>query len=136
MWSDECQDALDMLKARIMNNVMSAYPKADQPFYIFANASDKSIGSGTFQKDEQGQLRPVALLSAKLNSTQQRYSSNEKKVLAVIMAIKYNKELITTETPIHLFSDNLTTVFFKSLGEKTSCWQPAAGRWIVMFTTG
>ena len=70
VWSEECQNAIDKLKARIMNNVMLAYPKADQPFYIFADASDKSIGSGTFQKDEQGQMWPVALLSAKLNPTQ------------------------------------------------------------------
>ncbi len=56
VWTDECQDALETLKARIMNNVMLAYPKADRLFYIFSDASDKSIGSGTFQKDEQGQL--------------------------------------------------------------------------------
>ena len=83
------------------------------------DTSDKSIRSGTYQKDERGQMRPVSLLSTKLNPVQQRYLSNEKVVLVVIIASKYNKQPIPTETPIYLYSDNLTSVFFKSLAEKT-----------------
>ncbi len=36
----------------------------------------------------------------------------------MIAAIKYNKEMITTSTPITVYSDNITSVFFRSLGEK------------------
>ena len=118
-WTEKCQKALDTLKARLMNNVMLAYPCMDQPFYIYTDASHDAVGSGTYQKDLQGHLRPVSLLSVKFTPIQQRYSSNEKEVLAVISAIKYHKEMITTETPIYLYSSNLTTVFFMSLGEKT-----------------
>ena len=119
VWSPECQKAYETLQRKIQDNVMLAYPRADQPFHIYVDASGRSVGSASYQKDKEGVLRPVALLSAMLNPTQQKYSSNEKEVLAVISAIKYNKEMITVNTPIIVYSDNLTSVFFKSLGEKT-----------------
>ena len=46
--------ALDILKAQLMNNVMLAYPQANQPFYIFADASYDAVGSATCQNDSQG----------------------------------------------------------------------------------
>ena len=50
-----------------------------KPKYIYVDASAKSVGSATYQKDEEGRMRPVALLSAMVNETQQKYTSNERK---------------------------------------------------------
>ena len=61
-------------------------PDLTQPFYVYSDASGKSLGAVLCQKDESGE-HPVAFASRKLKDCETRYSVFEREALGVVFAI-------------------------------------------------
>jgi hypothetical protein len=68
---------------------MLTYPKFDQPFIIYTDASEKQIG-GIVTQDG----KPLGYYSKKLTEMQQHYPVTEQELLAIIETLKYFRYML------------------------------------------
>ena len=119
VWTEDRQNALDTLKAALLNNAVLYSPDPDKPFTICLDASDRSVGSIISQVDSEGVDRPCVFMSKSLTDCQTRYHSNEKEALALVESLKQCENLLGPRVEIDVYSDNLTNVYLSSLSAKS-----------------
>jgi hypothetical protein len=81
-WNDAAQQAFDMLKRAMVNTPVLALHDFDRPFAIETDACDTGIGAVLTQDSH-----PIAYFSKALGVRNQKLSTYEKEVLAVMMAV-------------------------------------------------
>jgi hypothetical protein len=86
-WTDEHQQAFDMLKQILSTEPLLIYPDFTQPFIVACDASAKAIGAVLSQL-KNGEERPIAYCSRQLNPVESKYSVTESELLAFIFATK------------------------------------------------
>ena len=72
VWSDSCQKAFDDMKRLVSKEVLLAYPRFDQPFEVYTDASSYQLGAVIVQNN-----RPLAFFSRKLSEAQKKYTTRE-----------------------------------------------------------
>jgi hypothetical protein len=82
-WEEACNEAFETLKDISVKAPVLKLPNFDKDFEIHSNAFDFAIG-GVLMQDG----RPVAFESKKLSETEQRWSTHEKEMWAVIHCFK------------------------------------------------
>lgn len=87
-WTEEAQMAFDKLKLCLTTSPVLSHPDFKRPFVIQCDASALGVGSVLFQVADDGQERPVAFMSRKLNSAQRNYSVTEQECLAAVLSLK------------------------------------------------
>lgn len=87
-WSDEAQLAFEKIKHLLTTAPILTNPDFTKKFFLQCDASDYGIGAVLFQLDNEGNERPIAYMSKKLNSAQKNYSVTERECLAAVEAIK------------------------------------------------
>lgn len=87
-WTSEANEAFEEVKKRLTTAPVLANPDFKKKFYLHCDASDYGIGAVLVQFDENGEERPIAFMSKKLNTSQRNYSVTERECLAAIEAIK------------------------------------------------
>ena len=106
IWSDECDEALNTLKTKLVQAPVLAYPKFDQASPVFVLQTDaSSVGVGDTM--EQGD-RVIAYASRALNQAEKQYSVIQQKCLAIVFALKQFRhyllgrsfELLTDHAPL------------------------------------
>jgi hypothetical protein len=86
-WNDESRQSFEMLKKMICESPVLCMPDYDKEFILRTDASDRGIGAILMQEHE-GQLRPLAYQSKKLNGAESRYATVEKECLATVWGIQ------------------------------------------------
>ena len=86
-WTDVSRKNFQELKEALVSAPVLIFPDYNQPFSIQSDASSLAIGAVLLQKVEN-QLRPVSFASRKLTSTETRYSTTERELLAIVFAYK------------------------------------------------
>ena len=84
-WSASLLRSFAFLKQSLVTAPILAFPYFSLPFFIQTDASNNAIGSVLLQK-QSNLCKPVAFASRKLSETEKRYSTTEKKLLAIINA--------------------------------------------------
>lgn len=92
-WNDEATKAFEACKASIQNAALLAHPSHRAPIAIFSDASDTAAGA-VLQQCINKQWQPLGYFSKKFNETQQRYSTFDRELLAVYMAVKHFRKTI------------------------------------------
>ena len=115
VWSVDCQQAFENVKALLCTCPVLAAPCFDAPFQIQVDASQVGAGAVLLQEGEEGVLRPVCFFSRKFNSYQSNYSVIEKEALALIWAIQHFEVYVGGAAPIVVFTDHNPLTFLKSL---------------------
>jgi len=88
-WTPECEKAFQFLKDKLSTIPLLAYPQLSKHFYLYTDASDKSIGACLTQICEETQTeKPIYFLSHKLSDTQTRWSTIEKEAYAIHYALQ------------------------------------------------
>lgn len=87
-WTPEAQTAFEKIKLLLSSSPVLINPDFSKKFYLHCDASDFGIGAVLVQLDEDGDERPVAFMSKKLNSSQRNYSVTERECLAAVEAIQ------------------------------------------------
>lgn len=72
-WTREHQVPFDEMRNLLLQDVMLAYPDINQPFDIYADASDYQMGATILQDG-----KPIAYWSRKLSAAQLNYSTMER----------------------------------------------------------
>ena len=119
-WNLECQAAFDELKGAISSEPVLRLPNLELPFEVQTDASDRALGGVLVQEGH-----PVAFESRKLNGAEQRYSTHEKEMTAVIHCLQQWRHYLLGSIFI-VVTDNVANTFFtsqKKLSAKQARWQ-------------
>ena len=87
-WSDECESAFKLLKAKLTSAPVLAYPTSEDPFILDTDASNQGVGAVLSQVHE-GQERVVAYYSRSLTKEERNYCVTRKELLAVVAAVRH-----------------------------------------------
>ena len=87
-WSNEHTDALNNTKNKIAEITEQKHFDKEKPTRVKCDASHKGIGATLEQWDHNGWF-PIAYASRFLNTAEQKYSTNELELLAVVWATEH-----------------------------------------------
>ena len=119
-WDIECRMAFESLKQAISKEPVLQLPNLDLPFEVQTDASDKALGGVLVQEGH-----PVAFESRKLNGAEQRYSTHEKEMTAVVHCLQQWRHYLLGGI-FTVVTDNVANTFFKTqkkLSARQARWQ-------------
>ena len=93
-WTQECTEALEQLIQAITSEPVLYQPDFTKQFELEVDASLFAIGAVLFQKDEEGQQRPISYFSQALNPAERNYDIWDREFLAMIRGLKHNRHLL------------------------------------------
>ena len=120
VWFERCDEAFENLKNAIASEPILKLPNFELPLEVHTDASDKTFGGVLVQ---EGHLMDFEC--RKLNDAEQRYSTHEKKMVAVVHCLQvWRVYLVSTRFVVR--TDNVKNTFFKTqkkLSPKQARWQ-------------
>ncbi|KAL1280368.1 hypothetical protein QQF64_014968 [Cirrhinus molitorella] len=112
LWTDECQDAFDNVKALLCSAPVLAVPEVSKGFKLEIDASSVGAGAVLVQEDSSGIDHPLCYFSRKFNKHQLNYSTVEKKTLALLLALQFFDVYVSSNNlPLIVFTDHNPLVF-------------------------
>ena len=75
-------------KKILINHPILQYPDFSRPFILTTDASNVALGA-VLSQGQLGEDKPIAYASRTLNETEQKYSTIEKELFAIVWATKY-----------------------------------------------
>lgn len=87
-WNDEATKSFEASKVAIQNAAMLAHPSHHATLAIFSDASDLSAGA-VLQQFIDGKWQPLGYFSKKFSDAQRNYSTFDRELLAIYLAIKH-----------------------------------------------
>jgi hypothetical protein len=116
-WTQKDDDQVEEILKLIRKQIVLHYPDPSKGYVLKTDASDLGFGAVLLQ---EGKL--IGIYSNKLQGAELRYTTTEKKLLAVIKALKRFKSIVFG-APITVLTDH------KNLTYVTSCENNRAQRW-------
>ena len=89
-WSDDMDRAFDQAKDMLAKATLLNHPDPSSPIALTTDASDTAIGAVLEQKIK-GNWQPLAFLSRKLKTAEQKYSTYDRELVAIYLGIKHFK---------------------------------------------
>ena len=121
------QEAL--AKASLLN-----YPQPEAPTCLMTDASDTAVGA-VLQQHLNGTWAPIAFFSRKMTPAETRYSTFDRELLAVYLAIRHFRHLLEGR-PFHILTDHTPLTF--ALNSRSDRHSPRQARqldYISQFTS-
>ena len=96
VWNDDCEQAFCKLKQILTSELVLQLPDFKKPFRVDADACQYGVGAALEQPcdDTNKRWKPVAFFSKHLSETQQKYSTSERELLAIILACEHFKQML------------------------------------------
>lgn len=132
-WTPEAEQAFVSTKTAIAETTLLHYHQADAPLSVQTDASDKAIGA-VLQQQVNGKWQPLAFFSRALKPPQQRYSTFDRELLAVVKAIKFFQYMLEGR-PFTVFTDHRPLTTALSAGTEKSPRQSRHLEFISQFTS-
>jgi hypothetical protein len=88
VWNSETEKAFSDCKKSIVNAVLLAHPAHEATLALFCDASDIAAGA-VLQQYYNEQWQPLGYFSKKFSTAQKNYSTYDRELLAVYMALKH-----------------------------------------------
>ncbi|GJW70919.1 DNA-directed DNA polymerase [Tanacetum coccineum] len=100
-FSDDCKKAFNILKERLTTTPIIISPDYNVPFELMCDASDFAVGAVLGQQID-GKFKPIYYASKTLNNAQERYTTTEKELLAVVFSFdKFHTYLVLSKTVVY-----------------------------------
>jgi hypothetical protein len=93
------------LRAKFAHSIQLIHPDEQKGWIVNADASGRGIGSVLLRERNDGVLSTVSTASRVLNRTEQRYTTCEKELLAIVCALQRFRIYIYGRK-VTLFTDN------------------------------
>lgn len=87
-WPDDCNSAFQEAKMALANACLTVHPQENAPLSLATDASDFAVGA-VLQQQNGEVWEPLAFFSKKLDSTQSKYSTFDRELLAVYLSIRH-----------------------------------------------
>lgn len=89
IWTEECQDSFNKIKKLLCSKPVLGIFDSDLPINIYTDACIKGIGAIMKQPQIDGEEKPIAFFSKKLNDAQKKKKAIYLECLAIKEAVKY-----------------------------------------------
>lgn len=108
-WTEECDKSFESIKAKLSHVDNLRHYDPNLPLILTCDASDKGLGAVISNRDKNGEIKPIAYASKKLNAAEQRYSAIDKEAMAIVFGVTkfYN---YTYGRPFELETDSAALV--------------------------
>ena len=103
-WSDSATEAFANIKDALAKATLLAHPKPDALTSIISDASDTAVGA-VLQQHIGGAWCPIAYFSKKLKPRETRYSTFDRELLGVYLAVKHFRHFVEGRT-FHILTDH------------------------------
>lgn len=103
-WTDDMTAAFAAAKEALASATLLFHPKLEAPSCIMTDASDIAVGAVLQQFIGDG-WRPIAYFSKKLKPAETRYSTFDRELLAVYLAIRHFRYFLEGRE-FHIFTDH------------------------------
>ncbi|GFQ65149.1 retrovirus-related Pol polyprotein from transposon 412 [Trichonephila clavata] len=87
LWTDECEEAFNSLKAALTSSPILVYPDPEKQFILDTDASHESVGS-VLSQEINGQEHVIAYWSKCLSKPERNYCVTRKELLAIVKAVE------------------------------------------------
>ncbi|TPX39897.1 hypothetical protein SeLEV6574_g06928, partial [Synchytrium endobioticum] len=104
------------------------FPRPDQPFYLHFDSSDLGTGAVLQQLDDDGHLRPLEFYSKKWNAVEFNYSTPDKELYGLVLALKHWYPWLYGATEVIVYIDHKSLRDFS----KTKLLKPRHARWALV----
>ena len=92
-WSSEATSAFTAAKEALANASLLIYPKSNAPTSIMCDASATAVGA-VLQQYLEDKWCPIAYFSKQLKPAQTRYSTFDRELLAIYLAVKHFRHFV------------------------------------------
>ena len=92
-WEKEHEDAFQLLKTRLLQAPILAFPNFRHPFVIDTDASETALGAVLSQIID-GEERPIAFESRVLSKTEVNYATTKREALGIVQAMQWFRPYI------------------------------------------
>ena len=92
-WTDECQQAMDKLKDRMVSQPILALSNSEGRYLLDTDASDFGLGT-VLSQEQDGCERVIAYASRTLNKAERKYETTRKELLAIVYGLKQYKQYL------------------------------------------
>lgn len=122
LWSEECILAFDRVRGLSTGYTLSL-PPSKRPLLLVTDASDKAVGA-VLQQLVNDEWQPISYFSRKLSSTECRYSTFDRELLAIYLALKHfwyfveghHFSIYTDHKPLTFhYAPSLISIFYVNL---------------------
>ncbi len=127
-WNSDCQLAFETIIQKVTEAPVLKYADYNRPFILNTDASGVGLGAALYQKDDQGNQRPVAFASRTINGAESRYPAHKLEFLALKWAITDQFHEYLCGSKCEVFTDNnpltyiLTSAKLDATGQR---WRPS-----------
>ena len=125
-WTSEHDQAFSALKNSLAHEVTLAFPDFSRQFRVATDASGVGIGAVISQIQHDGQERPISFISRVLTKTEQKYSTIERELLAIIWALEQFKCYLYGQRFV-LQTDHAPLTYLKT----NTCPSSRLSRWLM-----
>ena len=104
LWGEEAKQAFTTSKRQLASLTRLAYPVHHAPTLLSTDASAEAVGA-VLQQEVDGELRPVAFFSKRLEPAQRSYSAFDRELLAVYEAVRHFRHFLEGRH-FHILTDH------------------------------
>lgn len=134
IWTDSATEAFEHCRKLLEDAVMLSHLRSDAQLSLVTDASNVVPGAALNQIID-GSTEPLGYFSKKFSTTQQKYSTYDRELTAIYMAIKHFRDLVEGRD-LHILTDHKPIIFaFKQRPEKATPRQINYLSYISQFTT-
>ena len=108
-WPDTAMAAFSNIKNALANASLLYHPAQEAPTCIITDASDVTVGA-VLQQYTKGRWHPLAFFSKALKPAETRYSTYDRELLAIYLAIKHFQYFLE-ERDFHVLTDHKPLVY-------------------------
>ena len=132
-WTEQLQTAFDATKQALAAATLLVHPSTTATTCLSVDASDVAVG-GVLEQFLDGSWKPLAFFSKKLNKAQKSYSTFDRELLAMFLAVKHFVYFIEGRR-FHIYTDHKPITFaFASSSQRWTARQQRHLAFIAEYT--
>uniref|UniRef100_A0A1B6H1P7 RNA-directed DNA polymerase n=1 Tax=Cuerna arida TaxID=1464854 RepID=A0A1B6H1P7_9HEMI len=112
-WTKEDDDTFAKIKSLFLQTNVLHHPDITKTFFLQTDASDYAIGGHLYQLKDDGNKAAIVFLSRVLQPAEQRFTTTEKELLAIVYCLQKTRYLILG-TKLKILTDNHAITFLKT----------------------
>ena len=106
-WTPELEKIFQDVKNKMTAETELTIPNTKHPFFITVDASLVGLGAVIFQMNEENKMRVISYNSRILNTQEQKFSTLDRELLAIVYALQiYEFLIIGSPHPIYIFTNH------------------------------
>ena len=106
-WTPELENIIQYVKNKMTAETELTILITKHPFFITVDASLVGLGAVLIQMNEENKMRVISYNSRILNTQEQKLSTLDRELLAIVYALqRYEILIIESPHPIYLFTDH------------------------------